>query len=135
MVSTTRQETGHHGSERRAGWRYFLAVNVREATMTSIPATEARTAGPPLRRVSRPALVAAIASSTVVAGAALAGFQFTLPSFLAALAGCGVILGLGFTGGKVERPILEPLEGDWETGVHVDAPSARQLVAVDPPAA
>ena len=97
--------------------------------------TEARMAEPPLPRVSRPALVLAIASSALVAGAVLAGFEFTLPSFLAAMAGCGVILGLGFTGGKVQRPMLEPLEGGWEAGVHVDAPSARQLVAADPPAA
>lgn len=88
----------------------------------------------PLPRVSRPALVLAIASSAAVVGAALAGFEFTVPSFLAAMAGCGVILGLGFTGGKVRRPMLEPLEGTWD-GVQVAAPSARQLVAAQPPAA
>lgn len=109
--------------------------------MTTGAAAAARprrgTAGPtesPLPRVSRPALALATASSLVVVGAALAGYQFTLGSFLAAMAGCGVILGLGFTGGRVQRPILEPLDGRWETRVQVAAPSARDLVA-DPPAA
>ena len=90
---------------------------------------EAQASGPPLRRVSRPAVLLASASSIVVVGAWLAGFQFTLPSFLAAMAGCGVILGLGFTGGKVRQPMLEPLEGEWEAGVQVAAPSARELMA------
>ena len=90
---------------------------------------EVRPAEPPLRRVSRPAVALASASSAVVVGAGLAGYQFTLPSFLAATAACGLILGLGFTGGKVQRPMLEPLEGEWEAGVQVAAPSARELVA------
>ena len=90
---------------------------------------EARAAEPPLRRVSRPAVALASASSAVVVGAGLAGYQFTLPSFLAAMAACGVILGLGFTGGKVQRPMLGPLDGEWEAGVHVAAPSARELMA------
>jgi hypothetical protein len=102
--------------------------------MTTIDA-EGRTDEAPLPRISRPALVMASASSTVVIGAGLAGFQFTLPSFLAAMAGCGVILGLGFTGGKVHQPMLEPLAGDWEAGVQVAAPSVRELAAATPPAA
>jgi hypothetical protein len=107
-------------------------VSVKEAT-TMTAAT--RGAESPLPRISRPALALAIASSIAVVGAALAGFEFTLPSLLAAVAGCGVILGLGFTGGKVQRPILQPLEGTWEAGVHVDAPTVRELVAATPPAA
>lgn len=91
--------------------------------------SDVRTNEPPLATVSRPAVVLAALSSAMVVGAAFAGFRFTLPSLLAAMAGCALILVLGFTGGRVQRPILEPLDGEWEAGVQIAAPHARELVA------
>ena len=88
-----------------------------------------RTSETRMAQVSRPALVLAAASSAAVIGAALAGFRFTLPWLLAAMAGCAVILVLGFRGGRVQRPILEPLDDDWDAGVQIAAPYARDVVA------
>ncbi len=86
-----------------------------------------RTNEPRPAPVSRPAVVLAAASTAAVIGAAFAGFRFTLPSLLAAMACCAVILVLGFAGGRVQQPMLEPLDGEWEAGVHIAAPQAREV--------
>ena len=83
-------------------------------------------------RVSRPALLLAVISSAAVIGAALAGYRFTTLSLLASLGGCAVILFLGFTGGRVERPVPGPLATDWDADVQVAAPRARDLQAMPP---
>ena len=83
-------------------------------------------------RVSRPAVVLAVASSAAVVGAAFAGYRFTTLSLLACMGGCAVILFLGFTGGRVERPVPGPLESEWTADVRVAAPRARDLAASPP---
>jgi hypothetical protein len=82
-------------------------------------------------RVSRPAVLLAVISSAAVIGAALAGYRFTTLSLLASMGGCAVILFLGFTGGRVERPVPGPLATEW-TDVRVTAPRARDLAAMPP---
>lgn len=68
------------------------------------------------------------AASAVVVGATVAGYRFTPPTFLLAMAGCGAVFVLGLRAGRVARPLPEPLDGHWHE-VHIDAPRAADLAA------
>jgi hypothetical protein len=83
-----------------------------------------------LAKMSRPSLVLAAGSSAAVAAAAVTGYDFGTAEVAGAVAVAGSIVALNGRGRPEARPhVLSPLPESFGAGLHIAAPTARNLAA------